>query len=186
MAKFDYFEALEYFSQELTIAVETACSHKEELTLGARGSKRATLDHKLCRMENALFCDFLPPLERDNIASFAHCLLHTWEVAGDHGAIRRPQLPPTEEEKACIRLAQELQQSTAILRRVRSPGEMPQLRGFRDRLRAASDAHRADMERLNNGSLPRAAYQILLSAGKLRMELSHCFDQLIEVMLHNI
>jgi len=185
MAKYDYYQALENFSADLHRAVSLACNGHNDTVQSLR-NLRVECDKRLCQMENALFCDFLPPLERDNIAAYAHCMLHTLECAIEHASLNRSAIGQTAEEALCIRIAGELKRCTDMLRRIRTPGELPDVRGFRERMQEAREAHGADITRVTRGSLPRSASSVILSAGRLRLELSRCFDELIEVMLHNI
>ena len=186
MAKFDYYAALEAFATDLHRALQLACTMHAKEQKDALRSLRIECDKRLCSMENILFCDFLPPLERDNIAAYAHCMLHTLEETIEHAALERGALGQTAEEACCIRMASELKSCTAMLRRIRTPGELPDVRLFRNLLQQAREAHASDIARVGHGTLPKSASRIILSTGRLRLELSRCFDELIEVMLHNI
>jgi hypothetical protein len=42
------------------------------------------------------------------------------------------------------------------------------------------------LEQLHRGSLPRSAASVIIRTGRLRAELSHAFDEVVEVMLNNI
>ena len=68
MPKFDYFKAIEELSATAVSAVCISCyvgyTKKEKNKLWAI---RLSADKYLCEIENALFSDFLPPLERASI-----------------------------------------------------------------------------------------------------------------------
>lgn len=42
------------------------------------------------------------------------------------------------------------------------------------------------LEQLHTGILPRSMAQTIIMTGRLRAELSHSFDELVEIMLNNI
>ena len=92
----------------------------------------------------------------------------------------------TEEEKICYELAQKIKEDTYILRTLKKPGELPDIREFRSRMRLALKAHNEELSRINSGARPRSLTHIVMSAGRIRLELSRCFDELLEIMLNNI
>ncbi len=189
MVKYDYFEVLEELSLCAYNTVKQACSDANQGSKKAFSETRAKCNRTLLSLENMLFQDFLPPLERDNIATYAHCLLSLTDTAGEHMALSNVGGMPrrrSEEERICIDLAQELNNSTSILRKLKKPGELPDIQKFRDLLHAGLEAHSADISKINSGILPRSSIQQTLSAGKLRASISRCFDTLLEIMLNNI
>ena len=187
MPKFNYFEVLEKMAEYALEAVEYACIDKRA---GKPLSElRADCDKTLFSLEESLFEEFLPPLERDNIAAYAHCLSRVVDAATEHiaicclgGAMRKN----TEEEKICYELAQKIKEDTYILRTLKKPGELPDIREFRSRMRLALKAHNEELSRINSGARPRSLTHIVMSAGRIRLELSRCFDELLEIMLNNI
>ncbi len=188
MVKYDYFETLESLSIYASEAVKLACSentsskkHLEDI--------RANSSQKLMSLESSLFSDFLPPLERDSIAAYAHTLKDLTDTACEHFTLCRTctvQKKKTEEEALCISLVSEIKESTAILRNLKKPGETPDIQKFRDILHKAIQAHISELSKISNGALPKSLTPVILSSGRLRASLSHCFDSLIEIMLYNI
>ena len=188
MAKYPYFEALETLSALVLQAVQIACTDafkKEKETLA---HIRLSRDKSVCELEDALFCDFLPPLERDSIAATAHGLSRVIDCASDL-ALSKMHISVSlanEEARICILLAEQLQQDIALLRTIRKPSEMPSLREFRSLLAEARTAHGIMLGRVASGAFPRYAGETIILCGKLRGELSRAFDELVEIMLNNI
>ena len=188
MAKYPYFEALEALSTLVCEAVRIACTDTLQKEKRALSDLRLARDKSVCELEDALFSDFLPPLERDSIAASAHCLSRVIDCASDlalakmHFALALPN----EEARICILLAEQLSRDIALLRTIRKPSEMPSLREFRTLLSEARAAHGAMLARVSSGAFPRYAAETILLCGKLRSELSRAFDELVEIMLNNI
>ena len=187
MAKYDYFEALDSLALYASEVVKIACSentsskkHLEDI--------RANSSQKLLSLENSLFSDFLPPLERDSIAAYAHTLKALTDTACEHFTLCRTCLmkKKSEEEKLCISLVSEIKDATAILRNLKKPGETPDIQKFRDILHKAIQAHISELSKISSGAVPKSLTPVILSSGRLRAALSHCFDSLIEIMLYNI
>lgn len=188
MVKYDYFEALDtlalYASETVKIACSENTSSKKQLE-----DIRAKSSQKLLSLENSLFSDFLPPLERDSIVAYAHTLKALIDTACEHftlcqtcSAIRKK----SDEEKLCISLVSEIKEDTAILRNLKKPKETPDIQKFRDILHKAIQAHVSELSKISNGAVQKSLTPIILSTGRLRASLSHCFDSLIETMLYNI
>ena len=91
-----------------------------------------------------------------------------------------------KEAELCIRLSQSIEENIFRLRRIKKPEELPDFIGFRNLLSEARSAHAALQKRLNSGTYPRSAQQTLTLIGRLRCELSRCFDDIVEIMLNNI
>ena len=187
MPRFNYFDALEELAEYAVEAVGCACidkSSKKPLS-----QIRTDCDRALFSLEESLFEEFLPPLERDNIAAYAHCLSRVVDSAAEHiaicclgGNLRKK----TQEEKICYELAQKIKENTQILRTLKKPRELPNIEDFRAQARLALEAHNTDLSKLNIGSVPRSQTHAVMSAGRIRIELSRCFDELLEIMLNNI
>lgn len=189
MAKYPYFEALETLSALAVQAVQIACTDafkKEKETLR---TIRLSRDKSVCELEDALFCDFLPPLERDNLAAMAHGLSRVIDCASDL-ALSKMHISVTslanEEARICILLAEQLERDIGRLRTIRKPSEMPSLREFRELLAEARASHGTMLGRVASGAFPRQAAETIILCGKLRSELSRAFDELVEIMLNNI
>lgn len=180
--KYDYFEALLHLSDQVLTAVRAACGEEDKKKLP---QARQICDELICQTETALFRDFLPPLERDSLAICAHGLSRivdvSLELSHSVGA-----LPPPAEGRICVELASLLRDSTALLPSVRKPDQLPDLRGYRTLLAKGLAAHESLLASVRRGSLPHSSLPAILLTGQLRMELSHCFDTLLEVMLRNI
>lgn len=194
MAKMNYFEKLEVLSQLAYDAVCLACGEKKQLSERENDAgynlpeMRTECDRILCELENSLFTDFIPPLERDNIAAYAHCLSRVVERALEHRANypEKAVMRKNEEGSVCVRLADEIRKNTQLLRSLRKNEKQPDAGRFRELLKEGRDAHSAMMAKMNSGSFPHSYAQMIISTGRLRLELSRCFDELVEIMLNNI
>ena len=188
MGKYPYFEALEELSGLVSQAVRIACSESCKNGKTALAEIRPMRDKIVCELEDALFADFLPPLERDSMAATAHGLSRVIDRACDLSLskLHTPITAPNEEARICILLAEQLERDIALLRSIGKPSEMPSLREFRSLLSEARAAHGTMLARVASGTLPRYAGQSIILCGKLRGELSHVFDELVEIMLNNI
>ena len=186
MVKYNYFEKLEQISALAEEAVKLACGGGEAESIS---KVRKSCDRLICELEDALFSDFLPPLDRDNIAGCAHSLSRVVDQASElycNGAFLSMNSKQNEEGRICIRLAEELNSAISMLRRIRKPDELPNVQGYRRLLCEGRSAHTNMLTRLHTGILPRSCAQAIIQTGKLRTELSRCFDELIEIMLNNI
>lgn len=192
MAKFHYFEALEELSFSVVEAVRISCkskcrTEKEKKELSAI---RISADKCVCELEEALFADFLPPLERDSIAACAHCLSRVIDRAIDLEAyvfsLSSSALRYDEEQKICIRLSELLHEDITLLKKIRKPSEMPSHRAFRALLAKGRSAHSEALSKISTGTLPRSAANHIILCAKLRTELARSYDELLEIMLNNI
>ena len=191
MAKFRYFESLEELSDSAVQAVRISCKskgctkkEKEELS-----SIRLSADKCVCELEEALFADFLPPLERDNIAACAHCLSRVIDRASDLASsiVCMPSNSRyDEEQKICIRLCEALHEDIGLLKKIRKPSEMPSHRAFRALLAKGRNAHAEALSKISTGILPRNTANSIILCAKLRAELARSYDELLEIMLNNI
>ena len=186
MPKFNYFEVLEQLAEYALEAVASACMDKASKK--PLSQIRADCNNTLFSLEESLFEDFLPPLERDNIAAYAHCLSRVVDAAAEHialsclGGIRRK----TPEEKLCYELAEKIKEDTHILRTLKKPGELPDIQEFRFQASSALEAHNAELSKINSGAVSKSQAHIIMSAGRIRIELCRCFDELLEIMFNNI
>ena len=186
--KYHYFETLEQLCDSVVTVVSMACGEKAADPKTVCELRRRC-DRQICELEDALFSDFLPPLERDNIAACAHALSRVVDQAIEligNSATYSGAGKPTEEGAVCIRLAAALKSAVSMLRRIRKPNETPDIQGYRALLGEGRSAHTAMLQKLHTGMLPRSAAQKIILTGRLRAELSHSFDELVEVMLGNI
>ncbi|MBQ8140286.1 MAG: hypothetical protein IJ038_01135 [Clostridia bacterium] len=189
MAKYNYFEALEELAAGACNAVRSVCGEGASISKKEFTQIRSDCAKTLFSLENSLFSEFLPPLERDNIAAYAHCLSRLIDTAAEHFALSRAlggQRKKNEEEKICLELASEIKNGTSMLRNLKKPGEIPDIQKFRSLLHSGIEAHNAELSKINSGVLPKTYAQSVLSAGRLRIDLSKCFDKLLEIMLNNI
>ncbi|MBE6597043.1 MAG: hypothetical protein E7641_05170 [Ruminococcaceae bacterium] len=187
MKKNNYFDTLDILAANVKTAVKLAIQGSDD-TLGELSElhKRSyTLTSSLDRL---LFEDYLPPLERDNIAAYAHALVRVIDLASDKAALSRPnrQKNVTDEEALCIELATQIKENTEMLRRLKKPADIPDIRKFRELLHKCRVYHSNELVSVASGRTPRALSEAILSVGRLRLELSCCFDKLLEIMLNNI
>ena len=189
MVKYHYFESLEELSALAATAVSLACGTASVKEQSKLSDLRRSCDRLVCELEDALFSDFLPPLERDNLAACAHSLSRVAEQASElfcHGLHAPSALRHNEEGEICIKLSALLCDAVARLRRIRRPDEAPDVQGFRKLLSDGRSAHNTMLAKVHSGTLPRSAAQSIILTGRLRCELSRAFDELVEIMLNNI
>ena len=192
MLRPDYFRILEELSALVHSAVSAACRDNEGMTRQGLYNMRLESDRKICAIEESLFIDFVPPLERESIASYAHCLSRAIDRAIDYHAELNltggfhSKYGDNEEGKICVELSEKLCRETALLRKIKKSGKMPNLTDFRNTLHRGREAHNRSLSHIGAGSLPRSYGHAVLSAARLRRELSLCFDKLVEMMLDNI
>lgn len=210
MTRPNYFDVLDVLSKNACEAVGIACGYPygtcgqndrkcdKKSDCNKKGNKerlsflRCECDRTICSIEDALFSDFIPPLQRDNIASLAHGFARIINRASEHynAAVSSPYkqggVQENEEERLCVILAEKLSQNTSMLRQIRNPEKMPSLTEFRATLRQAGEAHNAYLSKIGTGTVPRSCAMRAFSTARLRFEISRCFDGLIEVMLGNI
>jgi hypothetical protein len=189
MVKYNYFEKLGQLATLAESAVQLTCGNIPHRDPRDVSHLRRASDRLICEMEDALFSDFLPPLERENLAACAHCLSRVMDQASELLSALAP-LPLSskfnEEGQICIKLAAHVKRATEMLPRIRKPDEIPDTQGFRLLLSEGGNAHSALLARLHAGVLPRSAAQVIIFTGRLRVELSRAFDELVEIMLNNI
>lgn len=186
MVKCDYFENLEKLASFSLSAVKLACSGS---TKESFSSIRMSCDRLVCETEDALFSDFLPPLERDSIASAAHSLSWIVDRAGDLNSACEAGSSLkkyNDEAEICIKLSEEIERHIKALRRIKHPNQMPNIQGFRKLLCDGRAAHGVMLKKLRSGALPKSYAECIILTGKLRTELSVTFDLLVEIMLNNI
>ncbi len=186
MVKYNYFEELEKISILTSSAVSLACLIDTE---GSISDIRKNCDALVCKTEDNLFSDFLPPLERDNIAAMAHSLSRVIDTAYELLSVSSSMqgfMKSNDEGKICVQLAKELSENIALLRSIKRPDELPDIKGYRALLSEGRSAHKKMLSRIRSGSFPKSAAETVILTGKLRAELSRAFDELIEIMLNNI
>lgn len=188
MVKYNYFEQLEKLSELARSAVTLACGSQSATRREEFSSIRRACDRSVCELEDALFSDFLPPLERDNLAACAHALSRVVDAAAElcHHPATLPTVKQNEESAVCVKLAESLSEAVSMLKRIRKPDEIPDRQGFRKLLSEGRCAHNAMLSKLHAGALPRSSAQTIIQVGRLRAELSRAFDELVEIMLNNI
>ena len=175
MPKINYFDTLDALAKLCADSVKLALSgRKSELAAHTEERDRLVLD-----IENALFADFLPPLERNDISIVAHALSRVIDAAAalstslPHNSITQGG----KDAEIYLKMADELTAHTARLRNIRKPNECPNLKGFRQLLR---ESRRSKKQLLGSRcALP-------CSAEKLCGAISQAFDDITEVMLNNI
>ena len=190
MAKINYFDSLDSLAQLCSRAVFIACSPAEASARCEMSELRKQAGTTLCVLEEALFCDFMPPLERNSIAACAHSILRVIDRCDDlldYRASQRSAIgTKNKEAELCIRLTEYVQDGVSRLRRLKKPRERPDLVGFRKLISEAEIAHSALQRQIRTESAFRSTGRELMLTGRLRRELSHCFDKIVETMLCNI
>lgn len=189
MVKHNYFDDLEGLSEIALSAVSLACSPDKKTSRRDLSSLRRECDGIVCRIEDALFSDFLPPLERDGIAAIAHGLSRIVDRASEllSAPSAAPQFMQRNEEAAiCVRLAEELKNGIYLLRRIKKPSEAPDLCGYRRLLSEGRAAHKRILCSVRSGSVSKCHAEAIILTARLRTELSAVFDELVEIMLNNI
>lgn len=185
MVKYNYFEDLEKLSSLSLSAVIHACGGDSKPI----SRLRPECDALVCKIEDNLFADFLPPLERDNIAAAAHCLYRIVDRVYDlrsEPSADSAFMKANDEAAVCVKLAEELSRAVFLLRRIRRPEEMPDLQHYRALLDEGRAAHRRMLCRVRSGAVSKSRAEAIILTGRLRGELALAFDEIIEIMLNNI
>ena len=197
MAKTDYFEMLESLADLVLEAVSAACASCK-IDEHVREKKLSELHLKceisVCELETKLFSDFIPPLQRDSIATYAHSLSRVVDRASDlcvsgvknRSTIFNGACDESHTREVCIRLAEKIVENTKLLRRLRSPSCVLEVSDFRSTLRQGREASARELHKVRCGVLPALCADSIYGAERLRYELSYCFDKLVEIMLNNI
>jgi hypothetical protein len=190
MARFNSYDALERLSVLSSRAVFIACSATLPAHKGELAALKITADKAICELERSLFSDFMPPLERSDIAACAHALSQVIGSAYELSAARgRESLlleRKNKEAEICIRLSQMIEECVSSLRRLKRPEQLPDLVRFRKLLCDARVWHASVQKKLSAGIYPRSAQSYLSLLRTLCNSLDSCFDTLIEIMLSNI
>ena len=183
MQKINYFELLEEISVLCTRAVFLASGNTRSLLqksiVECRELQEQAIE-KISAVENFLFTDFLPPLERRSIAEAAHGMGRIIECS--HQIIfqklqRSGYDKRIKEQEIYIKLAQILEESVGLLKKIKKPNQTPKTKEFREILFSLRNSSRSTQKRQSPSSL---------CMNELREELSDCFDKIIEIMLCNI
>ena len=190
MAKSNYFDSLERLGVLCHRAVFISCSSQSTRASNELLSIREISDKIVCTLEKKLFSDFMPPLERATIAACAHSVLRVMDKCSEITSAKVGKNfyidKKSKEAELCIRLCELIEENIFRLKKIKKPEEFPDFSGFRKLISEARCAHIILQRRLNSGVYPRSAQHTLTLLGQLRTELSHCFDDIIEIMLQNI
>ena len=188
MNKIDYFDCLVKISELSEKAVILASDNSIKTETATK--LREQCDKYVCELEDALFADFLPPLERNSIAACAHSLSRVVEKANELTTYKENAKIPlgykNEECDVCVKLAAELKKYTSILKTIRKPTETPDIEGFRRLLDEGRTANKNFLKKTRYNAIPSSTMSISILTARLRFELSRAFDDLIEIMLNNI
>ena len=183
MQKINYFELLEEISVLCTRAVFLASQNSRSLLQKSICECRALQEQylqKACALEDFLFTDFLPPLERRSIAEAAHGMGRIIECS-DHIIFQKLQRSgydkKAKEQDTYVKLAKLLEESVALLKKIKKPNQLPRSKEFREMLLSARKSSRSSQKKQSPSALCMT---------ELREELSNCFDRIIEIMLCNI
>lgn len=183
MQKINYFELLEEISVLCTRAVFLATGNTRPILQKSfsecRELQEQTLQ-KICAIESFLFTDFLPPLERRSIAEAAHGMGKIVECSCQiifQKLQRSGYDKRIKEQEIYLKLAQILEESVKLLKKIKKPNQTPRTKEFREILFEIRKTSRTTQKRQSPSSL---------YMNELREELSDCFDKIIEIMLCNI
>lgn len=183
MQKINYFELLEEISLLCTRAVFLSTSNTRSLLQKALlecKNLQNECTQKICILEDYLFTDFLPPLERRSIAEAAHEMAKIIECS--HQIIfqklqRAGYDKRAKEQESYVKLAKILEESVSLLKKIKKPNQTPKTKEFREILLSIRKSARSAQRKQS----PSPLYMLML-----REELSNCFDKIIEIMLCNI
>ena len=183
MQKINYFELLEEISvlstRSVYLATENTRSRLQEALLECI-ELQAEATSKICTLEEFLFKDFLPPLERRSIAEAAHGMGRIIECS--YQAIskklqRSGYDKRSRDQDSYIKLAELIEESIKLLKKIKKPNQMPKSKEFRDILQKAHVVTKSSSKKQSSSALCMT---------ELQKELSDCFDKIIEIMLCNI
>ena len=109
----DYFKAIEEISEYALSSVKCVCN-AQAMGFADKCNPPDLLDRtdaRICELEDKLFTDFLPPLERGGIAALAHSLRRVISVSSDiYTLTRTSKTTGTSKERTlCVLLAYSLQ-----------------------------------------------------------------------------
>ena len=186
MSKYDYFGTLDSLSRLSEQAVQTACSSPHRKSADPPSELRRACDKTVCGLEDALFSDFLPPMERETLAACAHSLSRVVNEATELISATPKDGFDNEEGELCVRLASLLRDTVGMLQKISKPSILPRTQAFRGLITEAREAHEHMLSRVRSGALPRTAATAIIQTGRLRNTLSEAFDCVVEVMLGNI
>ena len=183
MQKINYFELLEEISLLSNRAVFLATGNTRQALQRALNEcydlQKICLQ-KICALEEHLFTDFLPPLERRSIAEAAHGMGKIIECSYQiifQKLQRSVYDKRIKEQEVCIKLSEILEESIGLLKKIKKPNQVPRAKEFREILLCARKSSRASQKKQSPSAL---------CMNELREELSDCFDRIIEIMLCNI
>ncbi len=191
MTKLNYFDTLETLAKLISEGISAADAASGE---GAKRTFKAVkeeCDRLVFSLEEALFSDFITPIERDNIAEFAHSLYRVLERTGAlyFGAFSDGIRPPALLKRAMDlnrRLCAGLTENIGLLKRLKKPDSVPDLASFRRLAGEARSLREEILCALKTGKLNSALSPAACAADELRLEIVRCFDKLVEIMLNNI
>jgi len=190
MPKQNYFDTLERLSVLCNRAVFIVCTQQRITSHTELCSIRHSADKIVCELEKTLFSDFMPPLDRANIAACSHSLVRVMEKCSEISGYRASRgifaEKKSKEAELCIRLSQLIEENVLRLKKIKHPEELPDFPGFRKLICEARAAHQTMLKKMNTGIYPKSSQQSVMLIGQLRCELSRCFDDIIEIMLNNI
>ena len=182
MQKINYFESLETLAQACSRVIFLSLENtRSKLINHLKECEKIQLDatQSACDTELSLFADFLPPIERHTIAELSHSLLEIIEKS-IHIMCQKIQRTPSEKKSKYASdikiLAQIIEDSIAMLKKIKKPNQTPKISEFREKVLEIRKSLRAPHKK--QGS------QLLIY--ELCEDLSKLFDKIIEIMLCNI
>lgn len=187
MSRINYYDTLEEIARLSSRAVFLSCGECNSRAREELLELRSVASGQVCLLEERLFSEFMPPLDRADIAACAHSLSHNIDDALElffaKTALQAQRRKKSKEAEICLRLSEMIEAGVASLRRLRRPEELPDLVGARALLFEGRVLHAKACRSLGG----RLGYEGYLSAlERLRRGLGRSFDRLVEVMLSSI
>ena len=178
MLKYDYFSILRALTDNSCEAVEYACKKRAQAHIKIskiRGGSYKTL----CELEEALFSEFLPPLDRSSIAAYAHALCAVTDSAlvySRSSSLQYAGISTKGFDSSCVSLCEILAEGCAMLEKIKKSSEIPRVEEFREKKTRA-------LESICEGA---CAPQIFVARQDLLFAISDAFDSLLALILKSI
>ncbi len=182
MQKTNYFEVLDELAKDCSRAIFLSLENvRSRLISSLKECEKIQLDalRKSCELELSLFGDFLPPIERHTIAELSHKLLKIIEkcIYIMCQKIQRPSNERKAKYNAELKaLSQIIEESISMLKKIKKPGQTPNLNEFRKKVTETRKMLRAPHK--------KQGPQLLIY--ELCEDISDLFDKIVEIMLCNI
>lgn len=184
MLKYDYFNAIETLTSKALDSVSAATRGTPTKPSAIYGVIQECYSMS-GEIERALFSDFLPPLDRESIVTYAHALTDLADAALIYSAlcpVSRPLSHAARFEYFCIELSNLISQSTSLLKKIKKSPDIPSIDVFKKLKADALDDCLSISKGRANALKPKPTEAEL----SLILALSDTFEILMKVMLKNI